>query len=161
MGQTDNWVWPHQTDRRLGMSRTNIKQLKSDRLQSHNSRGCGSNPWSGPYTNVGLAQTWSSVRFVWSRLKTGYGSDRRQNRPKKVMGQTDDRLWASMNRPNSGMDRTEFRYGTDGAPRPKICPDYELGLTRPTVRDPGPSGNYLSWVSVFILGVDATTYYSL
>ena len=30
--------------------------------------------------------------------------------------------------------------------------DYELGRTGPPVRDPGPSGPYLSWVADFILG---------
>ena len=53
---------------------------------------------------------------------------------------------------------TQFRYGPDRTDpvsvwaRRTICPDYELGRTGPPVRDPGPSGPYLSWVADFILG---------
>ena len=42
----------------------------------------------------------------------------------------------------------QTRYGPNGAVRPKNCPDYALGHIRPPVRDPGPSGPYLSLFEV-------------
>ena len=83
------------------------------------------------------------------------------------MGQTkqaDDGAWAKLNILNSGVGQTEqikFRYGPDGAARPNICPDHELGRTGWPVRNGGPSGLYLSWVEGFILTLFLIDYMTI
>ena len=59
-------------------------------------------------------------------------------------------------------EQTHFMYEPDVAAQPSICPEYELGRTGPLVREPGPSGPYLSWVEYFILeyGKEIQIHYS-
>ena len=49
-------------------------------------------------------------------------------------------------------EQIQFRHEPDGAARPKISPDYELGHIGPPVQDPGPSDQCLPRVEDFILG---------
>ena len=82
-----------------------------------------------------MGQTKQTEDWIWIRRNRpmfGYWPDRRLCMDQTK--QTNVCLLARPNIPNSGMDQTEqtqFRYGPDGAARPKICPDYELGRTGP------------------------------
>ena len=75
-------------------------------------------------------QTEERVCVSPNRPTTLYGPDRRLD-----MGLTekrDARIWARQNITNLRIGQTEqtqFRYGPNGAARPKICPNYEPGRT--------------------------------
>ena len=88
--------------------------------------------------SLGMDQTKQTYDWEWTKRNRpmfGYWPDQTDRR--LGMDQTKQtNVWvlARPNIPNSGMSQTEqiqIRYGPDGAARPKICPDYELGRTGP------------------------------
>ena len=112
--QTEAWVWarrnrptigygPEQTDPRLGMGQT--KQTEDSKWTRRNRPMFGYWP---DRTDRRLCMDQSKQTNVWVLTRTNISSS--------SVGQT---------------EQTQFRYGQDGAARPKICPDYELGRTGP------------------------------
>ena len=120
--------------------------------------------------SLAMDQTKQTDYWEWARRnrpKIGYGPERTD--PRLGMDQTkqiDVWVLARSNRPKIAYrpdetarclgigltEQTHIRYWPDGAARPKICPDYELGRAGPPCPQLRSFSPYLSWVADFILG---------
>ena len=121
-----------QEDRGLGMGQT--KQTEAWVWARRNRPTIGYGP-ERTDPRLGMGQTKQTEDWIWTgqnRPMFGYWPDRRLGMDQSK--QTNVWVLTRPSIPNSSMGQTEqtqFRYGPDGAARPKICLDYELGRTGP------------------------------